>query len=71
LDPEIEKNVTRMIPNNQITLLQDGEVYTDMAYNNKKDSLINLVDTLLSLLGFGNHPKKNRFWCRGKTRFSI
>jgi len=41
-----------------------------MAFNDKKDPLIKLVDKLRSFFGFGNHPKKQTAF-PGKMRFNI
>jgi len=41
-----------------------------MAYNDKKDPLINLVEKLRSFLGFGNHPKKQTP-LSGKAHFNV
>jgi hypothetical protein len=41
-----------------------------MAFNDKKDPLIKLVDKLRSFFGFGNHPKKQTA-LPSKMRFNI
>ena len=54
-----KKYITKTSPNN-----------INMASNDKKDPLINLVDKVRSFLGLGNHPK-NQTGMPSKTRFSI